>query len=68
MNTLKQHKWWHFIYGKEFVSEVVSENISCKTSNFWYICKKCKCQIGEKEGCTTFSFFIEISPKSNKGK
>ena len=50
------HKWWHFIYGKETLSEVVYEKGNTCTSNYWDVCKKCKQQIGEKQGCTTFRF------------
>ena len=57
------HKWWHFIYGKETLSEVVYEKGNTRTSNYWDICKKCKQQIGEKQGYTTFSLEFEIPIK-----
>ena len=57
---MKKHKWWHFIYRKEQQSEVVFEKGNVRTSNYWNICSKCKSQIGEKQGCTTFKLEISI--------
>lgn len=58
---MKEHKWWHFIYGTEAESEVVHEDNRVRTSNFWYVCKKCKKQLTEKEGCTTLTFHLPIT-------
>jgi hypothetical protein len=54
-----KHKWWHFVYGKEYKSEVVYEDKNLRTSNVWAICKKCKEQIEKTGGCTTFTFNLK---------
>jgi hypothetical protein len=56
----KKHKWYHFIYGKKFVIELVSKVGNVETDNIWYECKKCGKQLTEKQGCTTFSLNIRI--------
>ena len=59
-----KHKWWHFIYGKDTDSELVSDYGNVRTTNYWDVCKKCGVQIGKKQGCTTVSFELEIRKKS----
>jgi hypothetical protein len=56
-----KHKWWHFIYGTEILSEIVSKSKNVQTSNYWEVCKKCKKQIGEKQGATTFSITLDLT-------
>jgi len=58
---MKKHKWYHFIYGKRFVSENINKSDCTKTDNCWYECKKCGKQLTEKEGYTTFTFNISIN-------
>lgn len=56
----EEHKWWHFIYGKETKWETVFKGKNSETNNYWDICKKCGEQVGEKQGCTTFHFEVDI--------
>lgn len=62
-----EHKWWHFIYGKEIESEVVFKTKKTETQNSWDKCKKCGQQIGEKWGSTTFGPMVfHITDNKNK--
>ena len=60
------HKWWHFIYGKEFKLETVARGNGYETCNGWEACKKCGAQIGEKYGYThlgPFEFTVTTNSK-----
>jgi len=62
-NEVVKHRWWHFIYGKDTERELVRKGRDSETYNCWYVCKKCKQQIGEKQGYTTFSFELDLIAK-----
>ena len=57
-----KHRFWHFIYGEKIEDEVLIDEEDLRTSNFWYVCKKCNHILSEKQGITTFTignFIVE---------
>jgi hypothetical protein len=59
---MKKHKWFHFIYGKQWKEEVIFKSEIVETKNCWYECKRCKEQVGKKEGYTRVKqrFIVEL--------